>query len=310
MQKKCSCYVAFPSPEYTNTHADILYFLAPVSSGTNSIWQVKLGSGILGYFKSCRNTDPVHELLEVWLSNLGQQLGVGMTHAALIYDCNGNRLGYFTEDAGSAGIAYHTAQQLKEHWLMKLHPVPPWAVRAAEIHHSAPKIEPFPDHRFSVIEDETLLSELVQFVYNLLSADGKWDVRKGFTDMVLFDCMLRQKDRNMQGFGLVETFDGNAIFADLYDNATILMPGLPEDANGFCNILCSWQLLATVTAKLFPAEALDFSERLELFLTDHSDRFMKWQNDLVTEDYSRHLNRCEQSWNALPAIIRNAAESI
>ena len=173
---------------------------------------------------------------------------------------------------------------------------PRWAVEAAALYAAAPKEEPMPDHRLSVIDDDAALRKLLRFVYGVASCDGRYDVAAAFCNMVLLDCLLWQKDRNMQSFGLVFGPDGQAELSALYDSASITMPGLTEETVGFCNILTTPQRLRRCAAVLFPAESRAFEDRVAEFRCREGDAFDRLQRSFLTESYCRRMERRMAAW--------------
>lgn len=301
-----TCHVLTISPDYRlQQSASTLTLLSPTHSGINEPWYGRLGDRY-GYFKSCANTDPEMDEVEVWMSFLGKRMGVAMAETYLVLDENDQKLGSFSTDVSAAGGTYLSTDQIKRQWLMGLDPIPLWAVRAHEIHHQAEKVEPFPDHVFSVVEDTEKLTAILQFVYGVLTQGNQYDARAPFTDMVLFDCMTWQKDRNMNGFGVIEQRDGFCRMAGLYDNATISIPGVDEHYNGFCNVLCRWQLLAQSVSGLFPKQALDFSNRLDEFLTQEADNYRQLQETFISANYHKKLVDRMDGWKSLVHVIRTA----
>ncbi len=306
-QKKC--YILSITSNYQcELKESTLKLLYRVDSGINKPWFAQLGNGCHGYLKSCVYTDPSLEDLEVWLAFLGSRLGVSMTETYLILDENMKKIGSFSVNIEENGSEFFSADDIKNQWLVKKRPIPEWAVGVHEIHQNALKKEPMPDYIFSIIEEPEKLRKMLEFIYGVVSKDNSYNIRKRFTDMVLFDCMIWQKDRNMSGFGLVRNTDGLIDMAGLFDNATITMPGLDESWNGFCNILCRRQKLVQCTAELFPREALDFASRLERFLLQEVDIYQNLQNIFVPEEYCRRMVERMDEWEDLLYIVRSVVQ--
>lgn len=301
------CYGLTITPDYQVQQSKApLRLIRPVGSGINEPWYGYLGEHS-GYFKSCANTDSEMDEVEVWLSFLGERLGVNMARTYLVLDENCQKLGSFSTDVAEAGGTYLSADQIKRQWLSTLDCVPQWAVRAHQIHMQAEKVQPFPDHIYSIVEEPEKLTEILQFVYGLLTRGNQYDVRASFTDMILFDCMTWQKDRNMNGFGVVEQDTGDCRMAGLYDNATVSIPGVDDHYNGFCNVLCSWQTLAQCIWKMFPEQALDFSNRLDEFLTRETDQYRQLQEKVISATYHQKLLARMEGWEELVRIIGTAS---
>ena len=302
------CYVVTISCEYKlRQNTSSLMLLRPAYSGINEPWYGQLGE-VYGYFKNCTNTDPEMDEVEVWLAFLGKRLGVNMAETCLVLDEHHEKIGSFSTDVAARGGIYLSADQIKNQWLCEQIPVPSWAVRAHEIHCQADKIEPFPDQILSIVEDPEKLTEILQFAYGVLTRGNQYDVRAAFTDMVLFDCMTWQKDRNMNGFGIVEKDDGSCRMAGLYDNASLSIPGIKEYYNGFCNVLCRWETLAECAAGLFPEQAADFSNRLERFLTQEIDDYLQLQQKVLSANYHSMLVERMAGWDSLLHVIRPVAQ--
>ena len=300
MNSPLSCRFLRPTANYgTEERECALTLLRPADNGINQPWYACAKGVGYGYFKCCAATDPDMEELEVWMAFLGSRLGVSMADTWLVLDQSGKKLGCFSLDVTPPNGTYTTAQQNKEQWLMHLDSPPVWAQTAAQLYQAAPTAEPLPDHRLSIVEDEAVLFPLLQFVYGVLSCDGQYDVAAGFTDMILLDSLVWQKDRNMHGFGLVQHAEGTPVMAPLYDNASISLPGLPEGKVGFCNILCAPQLLIQCTARLFPQHSHTFFLRLEHFLRQEKASFLQMQEYFLSKPYSSRMVQRIALWDAL-----------
>lgn len=299
MERIRECILCRPTADYGIRRQNAeLTLLRPVGSGINAPWYA-MAEGIgCGYFKNCAPTDRAMEELEVWIAFLGSRLGVKMAHTWLVLSPTGEKLGCFSADVAAGHSAYVTAEESKHRWLTTLTPPPHWATEAAALYARAPKVEPLPDHRLSVVEEEATLMQLLQFVYGVASRDGQYDIAAAFCDMVLLDCLLWQKDRNMQGFGLVFDTEQRAEMAGLYDSASITLPGLEEETVGFCNILTTPQLLRRCAQILFPEESRDFFRRVEAFRAREGTVFDRLQRSFLTESYCRRMERRMAAWAA------------
>ena len=298
MERLSECVLCRPTADYgVERRSAELLLLRPAGSGINCPWYAEAEGVGCGYFKSCAATDRAMEELEVWIAFLGSRLGVQMADTWLVLNRAGEKLGCFSLDVAAGHSAYVTAEESKSCWLTELTPPPRWAVQAAGLYAQAPKVEPFPDHRLSVVEEEETLMQLLQFAYGVASRDGQYDISAAFCDMVLLDCLLWQKDRNMQSFGLV--FDGaqRAEMAGLYDSASITMPGLAEETVGFCNILTTPQLLRRCAETLFESQSRDFYRRMELFREREGAAFDRLQRSFLTESYCRRMERRMTAWS-------------
>ena len=302
MEQARKCVLCRPTADGTLTQQPtVLTLRHPAANGVNAPWYAAAEGVGCGYFKNCANTDRDMEELEVWVAYLGSRLGVNMADTWLVLDENGTKLGSFSLDVTTGHSAYVTAEENKNGWLTSLTPLPRWAVEAAALYAAAPKAEPFPDHRLSVIDDDAALRKLLRFVYGVASCDGRYDVAAAFCGMVLLDCLLWQKDRNMQSFGLVFGPEGQAELSALYDSASVTMPGLAEETVGFCNILTTPQRLRRCAAALFPAESRDFEGRMAEFRRREGDAFDRLQRSFLTESYCRRMERRMAAWLSDPA---------
>ena len=285
-----NCHKIIIGPEYRMKEiGTTLTFLEPAASGINAPWYARLGEREFGYFKNCSGTDRTMEELEFVLALLGKQLGVSMADTHLILDEKNQKLGSFSVEVAGKGERFYTADEIKKEWIRKQTSIPDWALRADEIYRSHPKIEPMPDYRFSCIDDADVLCEVIRFVYYLLSEEGKWDLSQAFTDMVLFDGLIRQKDRTMGNFGIIKGDDGTVKMAALFDSATITMPGLEESKNGFCNVLTNRAALARAIRTLFPKEYMSFVGRLGDFAGSESVLFETVCRQVLPPDSCKKL---------------------
>ena len=299
MQENKKVTLLRPVPDGTEERLTKLTLLHPACDGINAPQYAYAEGAGYGWFKCCAATDRDMEELEVWLAFLGSRLGVHMAETWLVLAGNGTKLGCFSRDVAGADGTFVTADESKVRWAAMAQP-PRWAVEAAAIYAAAPKAEPLPDHRLSIVNDPETLKKLLVFVYGVLSRDGQYDVSASFADMVLLDCLVGQKDRNMNGIGLVFRPDGRAEMAALFDNASILLPGLEESAVGFCNILTDGALLAQCTAELFPQQTRNFARRLQRFAQQEQAAFLQRQNTFLPDSYRRRMERRMDAWCSLP----------
>lgn len=297
MERISKCVLCRPTADYRiERRSTELTLLHPAGNGINRPFYAEATGIGRGYFKNCGATDRAVEELEVWIAFLGSRLQVKMADTWLVLSETGEKLGCFSVDVADGRGLYVTAEACKNSWLTALEPIPRWAVNAASLYAQAPKVEPLPEHRLSVVDREAELMQLLQFVYGVLSRDGQYDLRTDFCNMALLDCLLWQKDRNMQSFGLVYDAENGAEMSGLYDSASITLPGLAEEAVGFCNILTTPQLLRRCVDRLFESQSRDFHRCVERFRQQEGAAFDRLQRSFLTESYCRRMQRRMSAW--------------
>ena len=131
---------------------------------------------------------------------------------------------------------------------------------------------------FSVVLDQLNLSE-----------ENKHDIKEKYFQMMIFDLITGQKDRNNNNYGLIYNDETKQLrFSPLFDNSTIHLPGIPQN-------LCQINGYFADRKQMMEVLINKFSEyTLPLF-----DKIAKNHDEIVQRSKkvaSNVLNTEQQSW--------------
>lgn len=219
-----------------------------VGIGKNQTKQIVYSNKESGFYKnSALITNAMLDNLEFFISIVGQYvLGVNMAQTLQVYDMDNNPMGIISKNVAQDNERLITFSNLNQLLIdTKNLEIQLIANQISELHQKTkqtffnsrgePRIE-------SVLENEEDIKLAIDMFpmaldYLNLPEMEKEEIKKDYFKMIILDLVTGQIDRNNDNYGIVANPETDkSRFAQLFDNSTIHIPGLPTNfyyINGF-----------------------------------------------------------------------------
>ena len=130
-----------------------------------------------------------------------------------------------------------------------------------------------------------------------ISEENKKDIKEKYFQMIVFDLITGQKDRNSNNYGLLyNQVTKQMRFSPLFDNSTIHLPGIPENLcqiNGF--FMDKKQMMSVLLTHYG-----EYTSNIINSIVDNKDEIVKRSGDVA----ERVLTSKEKDW-VMPIITDN-----
>lgn len=122
----------------------------------------------------------------------------------------------------------------------------------------------------NVIEDEISLKTLIDLGYMIIfeeypnmSEQEKTEYKQKYFEMLVFDFLTNQLDRNSENFGISISQDGKISISALYDNGCVVdFDNLDENSSRFMMKICNRSALLRVLFKYYFSDIKGFVEKI------------------------------------------------
>lgn len=130
-----------------------------------------------------------------------------------------------------------------------------------------------------------------------ISEENKETMKNNYFQMLVFDLVTGQKDRNNNNYGLLYNEKTKELrFAPLFDNATIHMPGIPTNLCQINGYFIDNKQMMEVLLNHYSEYTSDFIGNI----VENQDNYIKRSNEVA----KRVLTPSEQKW-VMPIITEN-----
>lgn len=229
------------------TREDEYEIIRNVGVGKNETRMVKFQNGKIGFLKnSSKTTSSILDNLEYFISTLGKL--VLNTDIAQIYKA-------FDGETFVGTISENVAKE--DETLMMLSDIVKTLLEMnnPEVRNTANSINLIKQNNMkkfykkdgtvverAVVENEEDICQIIDMLPIALDlinvpSEQREEIKRNYFKMLVFDVLTNQVDRNNNNYGIVHNKkSGTTRFADLFDNSTIYIPGLPQthyNLNGF-----------------------------------------------------------------------------
>lgn len=248
---------------------------------------VIINDDIKGYLKLKDNR--LVDDVDLAVSQIGKLLGVCVTDIYRVEDAKHNK-GILSIDIKNKNIIEHKTlgSIINSHYnkVLMSNSYPNWIKELISLPDS---------NKERVITDEVSLKTLIDLGYTIvfeeyktMSEEEKENYKKQYFEMLIFDYLTNQLDRNSENFGISITKENKVILSPLYDNGCVVdFENLNEGSTRFMMKICDKTALIYVLFKYYFDDIKDF-----VFKIIHS----KSTQEKIEEIVNTYLDENDALW--------------
>lgn len=304
MEVKLQTYVDESTVQEQKSNMEIVKL---VGVGLNATKMVELSDGTIGFLKNSANTsNAMLDDLEYYMYIIGKHIfDMDFANVSKAYDENGF-VGTISENVAKENerlmmyseiITTLASEQTEE--------IQQLAFKYKNLRENNIKtfVKPNGDSvTYPVLEsEEDMVAAIDMFIETLdqlnISEENKKDIKEKYFQMIVFDLITGQKDRNSNNYGLLyNQVTKQMRFSPLFDNSTIHLPGIPENLcqiNGF--FMDKKQMMSVLLTHYG-----EYTSNIINSIVDNKDEIVKRSGDVA----ERVLTSKEKDW-VMPIITDN-----